>query len=141
MKKGLLIFLIGLITFSLNVIKIEAKSENISTKSFVNCLIEIKDKVFELAKNTYEWYGENKEELKEVSKEVYKKYIKQGVTKFAKGVRVMSNIDQTLLNAEEKEMFRNIDNLINEMYRTSENNLLKAQFLIGDVKKKKELAE
>lgn len=76
----------------------------------------------------------------EIAKEVYKKHIKASVNRLAKGLRIMQGIDQSYLTTEEKNQFDSMQNLLGEMYRTSENSLLQAQFLLGEAKKK-ELGE
>ena len=72
----------------------------------------------------------------EVVKEVYNKYAKLGVVRFAKGLKVMANIDQSLLNSKEKEQFLEMADMMNSLYKTSENNLLQMQFLIGEATRK-----
>ena len=72
----------------------------------------------------------------EVPKEVYKKYVRQGVNKFRLGLKIMENVDQTLLTEEEKAEFLAMNKIVDNLNRSSENHLLEAQVLLGDVKRK-----
>lgn len=73
----------------------------------------------------------------EVAKEVYKKCAKRSLGCLAKGLKMMEHIDRSVLNEEEKQQFEDMERLVAEMYRTSENSLLKAQLLIGETQRKR----
>ena len=64
MKKG---FVIIILINCLIIGKVNATSK---VNNVVGCLVKIKDSIVEIAKNSYAWYEENKDELKEISKEI-----------------------------------------------------------------------
>ena len=72
----------------------------------------------------------------EIAREVYRKYVKAGVRKFRAGLMIMSNIDQNQLTKEEKEEFLAMEKIVANAQRSSENYLIEAQVLLGEVKKK-----
>lgn len=72
----------------------------------------------------------------EITREVYKKYVKSGIRKFKTGLMIMRNIDQRELKAEEKAEFLEMEKIVSNLHRTSENYLIEAQVLLGEVKKK-----
>lgn len=72
----------------------------------------------------------------EITREVYRKYVKAGLNKFKAGLMIMANIDQTQLTDEEKDEFIAMEKIVANMHRTSENYLIEAQVLLGEVKKK-----
>lgn len=72
----------------------------------------------------------------EITREVYRKYVKAGLNKFKAGMMIMSNIDRGQLTEDEKAEFLAMEKIVDNMHRTSENYLIEAQVLLGEVKKK-----
>lgn len=72
----------------------------------------------------------------EIAREVYKKYAKSSLARLEKGLMIMSHIDTSTLTQEEKQQFDDIEKIVQKMRISSENSLLEAQFIIGDVKRK-----
>ena len=72
----------------------------------------------------------------EIAKEVYKRYAKASLKKLGAGLKIMEHIDQDLLSEEERQQFNEIQKVVAGMYRSSENSLLQAQYILGNARRK-----
>lgn len=72
----------------------------------------------------------------EVPKEVYRKYAKASLNRIGKGLKILANVDRSLLNETELRNYNEFEKMLLKIYRDNENSLLMAQALIGEVKRK-----
>lgn len=72
----------------------------------------------------------------EVPQEVYRKYAKASLNRIGKGLKVLANVDRSLLNETELRNYNEFEKMLSKIYRDNENSLLMAQALIGEVKRK-----
>ena len=82
----------------------------------------------------------------EVSQEVYRKYAKASLNRIGKGLKVLANVDRSLLNETnvdrsllnetELRSYNEFEKMLLKIYRDNEDSLLMAQALIGEVKRK-----
>lgn len=72
----------------------------------------------------------------EVPQEVYRKYAKASLNRIGKGLKVLANVDRSLLNETELRNYNEFEKMLSKIYRDNENSLLMTQALIGEVKRK-----
>lgn len=72
----------------------------------------------------------------EVPQEVYRKYAKASLNRIGKGLKILANVDRSLLNETELRSYNEFEKMLSKIYRDNENSLLMAQALIGEVKRK-----
>lgn len=72
----------------------------------------------------------------EVPLEVYRRYAKSGVNRFKKGLYILNSVDKKMLTEEEKKQFDLFENTLASLTINSENTLLSAQAILGEVKMK-----
>lgn len=72
----------------------------------------------------------------EIAGEVHKKYGMASLNKLKKGLLIMEHTDQGQLNEEEKEQFLGLQSILGSLVKSNEDNLLKAQYIIGETKRK-----
>lgn len=72
----------------------------------------------------------------EVPLEVFRRYAKYGVNRFKKGLYILNSVDKSMLTEEEKNQFDSFEKTLATLTMSSENTLLTAQAILGEVKMK-----